>query len=129
MGDFSPTVATTVSGMDDDVREALAKDMTIDLTTIGRKSGEPRRIEIWMIKVGDRIVITGTPGPRDWFANLLADPTCIIHLKERIRVDLPPHVRNLVVPDGVQCVETLRAVEGDAEDALLRVVEGETLVA
>ena len=61
MGGFSPTVATTVSGMDDDVREALAKDMTIDLTTIGRKSGEPRRIEIWMIKVGDRIVITGTP--------------------------------------------------------------------
>ena len=89
MGDFSPTVATTVSGMDDDVREALAKDMTIDLTTIGRKSGEPRRIEIWMIKVGDRIVITGTPGPRDWFANLLADPTCIIHLKERVRADLP----------------------------------------
>lgn len=89
MGDFSPTVATTVSGMDDDVREALAKDMTIDLTTIGRKSGEPRQIEIWMIKVGDRIVITGTPGPRDWFANLLADPTCIIHLKERIRADLP----------------------------------------
>lgn len=75
--------------MDDDVREALAKDMTIDLTTIGRTSGQPRKIEIWMIKVGDRIVITGTPGPRDWYANLLADPTCTIHLKERIRADLP----------------------------------------
>ena len=75
--------------MDAAVREALAKDLTIDLTTTGRTSGEPRRIEIWMLKIGDRIVITGTPGPRDWFANLLADPSCTIHLKERVRADLP----------------------------------------
>ena len=63
--------------MDDDVRTALAKDLTIDLTTTGRHSGRPRRIEIWMLKVGDRIVITGTPGPRDWYANLCADGRCI----------------------------------------------------
>ncbi len=75
--------------MDDDVRAALAKDLTIDLTTTGRRSGLPRRIEIWMLKVGDRIVITGTPGPRDWYANLCADGRCVVHLKERIRADLP----------------------------------------
>lgn len=75
--------------MDAAVREALAKDLTIDLTTTGRRSGEPRRIEIWLLKIHDRLVITGTPGPRDWFANLLADPVCTVHLKERIRADLP----------------------------------------
>ena len=35
-----------------------------------------------------RIVITGTPGPRDWYANLCADGRCIVHLKERVRADL-----------------------------------------
>ena len=84
--------------MDDDVREALAKDLTIDLTTTGRSSGEARRIEIWMLKIGDRIVITGTPGPRDWYANLLADPACIIHLKERIRADLPATATPIIDP-------------------------------
>ena len=84
--------------MDDDVRAALAKDLTIDLTTTGRSSGEARRIEIWMLKIGDRIVITGTPGPRDWYANLLADPACIIHLKERIRADLPATATPIIDP-------------------------------
>jgi deazaflavin-dependent oxidoreductase (nitroreductase family) len=75
--------------MEADVARALAADTTIDLTTIGRRTGQPRRIEIWILKVGDRLVITGTPGPRDWYANLLADPSCTIHLKERLRADVP----------------------------------------
>ena len=32
----------------DEVRDALERDLTIDITTIGRRSGEPRRIEIWV---------------------------------------------------------------------------------
>lgn len=87
--------------MDDAVREALAKDLTIDLTTTGRRSGTPRRIEIWMLKVGDRIIITGTPGPRDWYANLLAERACIVHLKERVRADLPA-VATPVLDDAVR---------------------------
>ena len=75
--------------MDHAVAAAIAADTTIDLTTTGRRSGLPRRIEIWFLKVGDRLVITGTPGPRDWYANLLANPHCTLHLKERIRVDVP----------------------------------------
>ena len=67
---------------------ALGADTTIDLTTTGRTSGLARRIEIWILKVGDRLVITGTPGPRDWYANLMADPACIIHLKGRFRADV-----------------------------------------
>ncbi len=50
------------------------------MTTTGRGSGRPRRIEIWMYAIDGRYVITGTPGPRDWFANLSADPRLVIHL-------------------------------------------------
>jgi len=62
--------------------------MTVDITTVGRRSGEPTRIEIWMFEVDGRFVITGTPGPRDWYANLLADPLLTIHVKTGLAVDL-----------------------------------------
>jgi hypothetical protein len=54
--------------------------MTIDLTTIGRRSGRPARIEIWWFNIEDRFIITGTPGKRDWYANVLADPAVTIHV-------------------------------------------------
>ena len=54
--------------------------MTIDLTTVGRTSGEPRRIEIWWFRVDGRFVITGTPGPRDWYANVLSNPAIVVHV-------------------------------------------------
>jgi deazaflavin-dependent oxidoreductase (nitroreductase family) len=70
------------------VRDELAHDPTVDITTTGRRSGQPRRIEIWMLDVDDRFFITGTPGRRDWLANLLADPRLTVHLKQRADRDL-----------------------------------------
>ena len=72
----------------DAVRRALADDPTIDITTTGRRSGQPRRIEIWMMVVDDRFFITGTPGPRDWLANLRANPALVVHLEGAAPVDL-----------------------------------------
>ncbi|MFV1960352.1 MAG: nitroreductase/quinone reductase family protein [Acidimicrobiia bacterium] len=60
--------------------EGLASTQTIDLTTFGKRSGLPRRIEIWWFNVDGRFFITGTPGKRDWLANVLADPRVIIHV-------------------------------------------------
>lgn len=54
--------------------DALARHQTIDLTTTGRRTGQRRTVEIWWFRVDDRFVITGTPGRRDWLANVLADP-------------------------------------------------------
>lgn len=79
------------------VRAELADDLTVDITTTGRRSGEPRRIEIWMIDVDGRFFITGTPGRRDWIANLAADPTLVVHLKRHAHLDLP--ARASVVTD------------------------------
>lgn len=61
----------------------LARHRTIDLTTIGRRSGRPSRIEIWWFQVDSRFVITGTPGPRDWYANVLANPEVTVHVAGR----------------------------------------------
>ena len=33
--------------LDPKVQEALEKDLIIDITTTGRKSGDARRLEIW----------------------------------------------------------------------------------
>jgi deazaflavin-dependent oxidoreductase (nitroreductase family) len=70
------------------VRDELADDLTVDITTTGRQTGLPRRIEIWMLDVDGRFFITGTPGRRDWSANLTADPSIIVHLKRHAHVDL-----------------------------------------
>jgi len=73
------------------VSDELRDDPTIDITTTGRRSGEARRIEIWMLDVDGRFFITGTPGRRDWLANLVADPSLIVHLKRHAHRDLAAH--------------------------------------
>src|SRR6185295_2111904 len=75
--------------MDERIRHALAHGLTCDITTTGRTSGKPRRIEIWYLFIDGQVYITGTPGPRDWYANLLADPRFIFHVKQGARADLP----------------------------------------
>ena len=66
-----------------DLLDHLASHLTIELTTYGRQSGEPRRTEIWWFRVEGRFVITGTPGRRDWMANVLADPRVVVHVGGR----------------------------------------------
>ena len=82
--------------MDSAIRQALERDRTIDITTIGRNSGQPRRVEIWFHNVGGRIFISGTPGTRSWYANTLADPNITFHLKGSVHADLPAQVRPIV---------------------------------
>lgn len=52
----------------------LASIRTIDFTTIGRTSLEPRTVEIWWFHIDERFIVTGTPGARDWYANILHNP-------------------------------------------------------
>ncbi len=85
--------------MDQAIRDALAKDRMIDITTIGRSSNQPRRIEIWFHNVAGRIYITGLPGKRDWYANLQAHPAFTFHLKESLQADLAARAVPTVDPD------------------------------
>ena len=75
--------------MNADVSRALEQDRVIDITTTGRKTGQPRRIEIWFHNVEGRLFITGPPGRRDWFANLVAHSEFTFHLKRSVQADLP----------------------------------------
>jgi deazaflavin-dependent oxidoreductase (nitroreductase family) len=77
------------------IETALERGQTIDITTRGRKSGEPRRVEIVFHNVGGRIYISGIPVPRKrrWLANLEADPHLTFHLKGKTRADLPAIAR------------------------------------
>jgi len=70
--------------MDDTIRQALKQGHTIDMTTTGRRTGAPRRIEIVFHNIDDRIVISGTPvkgRTRAWLHNLEADPRITLHFK------------------------------------------------
>jgi deazaflavin-dependent oxidoreductase (nitroreductase family) len=62
----------------------------IDITTRGRTTGAPRRIEIRFHYVEGQVYITGRPPRRrDWYANLLAHPEFTFHLKEGLHADVP----------------------------------------
>jgi deazaflavin-dependent oxidoreductase (nitroreductase family) len=75
------------------IQQALAQDKTIDITTIGRKTGQLRRLEIWFHNLDGRLYITGLPGQRDWYANMVANPAITFHLKESVQADLPARAR------------------------------------
>jgi deazaflavin-dependent oxidoreductase (nitroreductase family) len=83
--------------MDDAVRDAVLRGRRlIDITTTGRRTGKPRRIEITYHIIDGRIYISGMPvagRTRAWLRNLAADPRFTFHLKGRVPADLPATAR------------------------------------
>jgi deazaflavin-dependent oxidoreductase (nitroreductase family) len=83
--------------MDDTTRAALRHGHRIDITTTGRVTGAPRRIEITFLNLGGRIYISGLPRPdrqRAWLRNLHANPEFTFHLKGPVATaDLPATAR------------------------------------
>ena len=94
--------------MDPAISAALDRGGVIDITTTGRRSGEPRRIEIVLHNVGGRLVISGMPvreRTRAWLRNLEADPRLTVHLKQGIAADLRATAR--IVTDEAERRELL----------------------
>ena len=82
--------------MQETIRQALAIDhrstaaqRTVDVTTIGARTGLPRRLEIWFYRVDDQLYLSGLPGPRSWPVNLRSHPRFTLHLKHGMSADLP----------------------------------------
>lgn len=88
-----------LSHLDPHVQRALARPHRIDITTIGRRSGQPRRIELVFHVIDGDIVLSGMPGRRDWYANLVADPTMTFHLTGPVKADLPAVARPITEPE------------------------------
>ena len=84
--------------VDDKVRVALSRPVTVvDITTTGRKTGEPRRLEIVLHNIDGRLYISGQPSRtrRSWLANLEANPNFVLHVKRGARADLPASAREI----------------------------------
>ncbi len=94
--------------MRDEIKQALERGRVIDITTKGRKTGQPRRLEIWFANVNGRIYITGLPGKRGWYANMASDPEFTFHLKGSFKADLPAQAR--LVVDEAERGETFTKV-------------------
>jgi deazaflavin-dependent oxidoreductase (nitroreductase family) len=121
--------------MDDAVRAALRQGQVIDITTTGRKTGLPRRVEIVFHVFDGRIYISGIPRAereRAWLKNLRADPRMTVHLKNGPVADLPatarviddPAERHQVIP-LIARVWRRDPVEMEAHSPLIEVlVEG-----
>ncbi len=107
-----------------DVADALKHGHVIDITTTGRKSGEPRRLEIMFHNIGGRLYISGQPAQRrrKWIANLSADPRLTFHLKGKVQADVPATAR--IIEDETERREILphvaRAWKRDDVDEMVR---------
>ena len=75
--------------MEPAVKEALDRGGIVDITTTGRRSGQARRIEIYLHQFDGVYYLTGRPGwKRDWVANIVAHPEFTVHLKREITADV-----------------------------------------
>lgn len=75
--------------MDAGIEQALKNDGLIDITTTGKKSGKSHRVEIAFHNFDGRLYITGMPGKRDWYANMVEHPQFTFHLKQSTQADIP----------------------------------------
>lgn len=85
--------------MNPEIVAALRQGQVIDITTTGRRSGEPRRLEIVFHVIDDRIYISGMPiagRTRAWLHNLTLDPRLTFHLKNGPVADLAATARVII---------------------------------
>ncbi len=73
--------------------DAAAREQEVTLTTVGRKTGKPHRVTIWISTDGKRLYIRSGQGlRRHWPQNLMARGEATLHIAgESIKVK-PRHV-------------------------------------
>jgi len=86
---------------------ALRSERLIDIVTVGARTGLRRVTEIWFTNIDGRIIICGTPSgdgspgrrrPRDWLANLKANPEFEFCLKSSVKLCLPAQAVVVTAP-------------------------------
>ena len=77
----------------------------------------------------DQIYLTGSPGRRDWYANLLATPNFTFHLKQSLAADLPARATPITGADERSAIfERILSDLGGSEN-LQAWLEGSPLMA
>ncbi|WBQ07548.1 nitroreductase/quinone reductase family protein [Kribbella sp. CA-293567] len=111
---------SSLSHLPDHIRRAIeitpaagTSERIIDITTLGRRTGRPRRIDIFFYRTAGSTYLCSVAGraATDWHANLLTNPTFTFHLKNGIRADLPARATPVTDPAERQAV--LAAIVAD----------------
>ncbi|PWT78940.1 MAG: hypothetical protein C5B60_00380 [Chloroflexi bacterium] len=85
-----------MAGFDQSILDAAAQQPEVELTTLGRVSGRPSRVTIWIWGDGRRLYIRSGAGMRrDWPQNLRAAGRAILHLAGQ---DIPVRARHVSDP-------------------------------
>jgi F420H(2)-dependent quinone reductase len=67
------------------------------LTTIGRKTGQPRVSPLYFLRDGDKVVVAASRGGSDrnpmWYLNLRAEPKVQVQIQDEV-LDLTAHAAN-----------------------------------
>jgi len=121
------------------ISDALRTDRTIDIITIGAKTGLPRRTEIWFTNVNGRVIICGTPDAkggkgrytaRDWLANLRANPEFTYCFKESVKLELPATAVEILDPEDRRYLMSAPETQWyrDQVDSVEDLVQGSPIV-
>ncbi len=114
--------------MNQEIEHALQNDRLVDITTVGRKTGESHRIEIAFHYIDQAIYISGLPGKRDWYANMLANPDMTFHLKQSVTADIPARALPILDEDQRRVILTPIVAKWDRQDELEAFVKDSPLV-
>ena len=103
----NPRRSSSVEGMSThaEIVTSLLSERTVVIVTLGRRSGMARTTEIWTTALFGDLYICGSPNatkpgvlhqPRDWFANLLAQPEFLLRLTRGAEVELPARAERVL---------------------------------
>jgi deazaflavin-dependent oxidoreductase (nitroreductase family) len=95
------------------ILDAAAREKEVELTTYGRKTGNPSRRIIWITALDDRIYVRSGLGlTRDWPKNLLADDRAVLHMAGQ---DIPVRARHVTSPEEARSMHAPVKAKYDAE--------------
>jgi deazaflavin-dependent oxidoreductase (nitroreductase family) len=103
-------------------KQAIDAGGIADITTTGRKTGQPHRIEIYFHQFDGDYYLTGKPvGPRDWEANIKANPEFTLHLEGDLVADV--QVVGTFEPDPAERARIIRRARIESWNAESEEVE------
>ncbi len=88
--------------------DSVERRKTVRLTTIGRRSGEPRTVTIWFVRGGPRSILVQhvAKQPAQWYRNLCANGSVRIDFGDgpvdarAVAIEAPERVREVVAKVG-----------------------------
>ena len=94
------------------ILETAAREKEVELTTYGRKTGNPSRRIMWITALDNRLYVRSGLGlTRDWPKNLLADDRAILHMAGQ---DIAVRARHVTDPDEARAMHAPVKAKYDA---------------